>query len=286
MVSHLTEKESNSAVDQKRFAFVELMMIWEGRINARHISDQFELGLKLAAHVIQKYKNLYPENIEYEASTESYVPSSAMVAQFTAGSLQEYIQLIAAGESVTQLAMPTRNVNPLVVRPILQAIREQKRLNIAYASVSHPEFTARVIQPHNIVFDGMRWHVRAYCEKNNAYRDFVLSRFDANAPSEILGGADHFDLQDEQWQLLLEVEIIPDPRLDANRSRIIALDYDMKSIGQGERASYVKVMQVRAALLMYLITRLGLDQYHNKPEAQQIILSPDCQQALKDYLPN
>lgn len=23
----------------------------------------------------------------------------------------------------------------------------------------------------------MRWHVRAYCEKNGDYRDFVLSRF-------------------------------------------------------------------------------------------------------------
>ena len=286
MVSHLTEKESNSAVDQKRFAFVELMMIWEGRINARHISDQFELGLKLAAHVIQKYKNLYPDNIEYDASTESYVPSSSMVAQFTAGSLQEYIQLIAAGESVTQLAMPTRNVNPLVVRPILQAIREQKRLSIAYASVSHPEFTARVIQPHNIVFDGMRWHVRAYCEKNNGYRDFVLSRFDANAPSEILDAADHFDLQDEQWQTLLEVEIIPDPRLDENRTRLIALDYDMKKVGGSGQTGYVKSLPVRAALLMYLINRLGLDQYHSKPEAQQIILSPSCQQALKPYLPS
>jgi hypothetical protein len=38
--------------------------------------------------------------------------------------------------------------------------------------------------------------------------------------------------------------------------------------------------------LMYLINRLGLDQYHNKPEAQQIILSPDCQQLLKPYMPS
>lgn len=286
MASHLTEKESNSAVDQKRFAFVELMLIWEGRINAAHISQQFELGIKLAAHVIQKYKNLYSENMAYEAVSESYVPTKTMVAQFTGGSLQEYVQLIAAGESVTQLAMPTRNVNPLVVRPILQAIREQRRLSIAYASVSHPEFTTRVIQPHNIVFDGLRWHVRAYCEKNDGYRDFVLSRFDASSASELLDGADHYDIQDELWQTQLDLEIIPDPRLDVNRSRIIALDYDMTLIGEQPNGRYIKTLQVRAALLMYLINRLGLDQYHNKPEAQQIILSPACQQALKQYLPD
>jgi hypothetical protein len=286
MASHLTEKENNSTVDQKRFAFVELMLIWEGRINAAYISQQFELGIKLAAHVIQKYKTLYPENMAYEAVSDSYVSTSNMVAQFTGGSLQEYVQLIAAGESVTQLAMPTRNVKPLVVRPILQAIREQRRLSIAYASVSHPEFTARVIQPHNIVFDGLRWHVRAYCEKNNGYRDFVLSRFDASYPSELLDGADHYDIEDELWQTLLDLEIIPDPRLDENRTKIIALDYDMTAVGQNPNVTYVKTLQVRAALLMYLINRLGLDQYHNKPEAQQIILSPECQQSLKPYLPD
>ena len=286
MVSHLTEKESNSAVDQKRFVFVELMMIWEGRVNAGHISQQFEIGIKLAGHVIQKYKNLHPENIAYQAATESYVSPGTFVAQFTGGTLQEYIQLIAAGESVTQLSMPTRNVNPIAVRPILQAIREKKRLNIAYASVSHPEFTKRIIQPHNIVFDGLRWHVRAFCEKNNGYRDFVLSRFDASTPSEILDGADHYDLEDELWQTILDVDIIPDPRLDENRTRIIALDYDMTKIGTAPNESYIKPLKVRAALLMYLINRLGLDQYHNKPEAQQIILSPACQQALKAYLPN
>jgi hypothetical protein len=283
MTSHLTEKESNSAVDQKRFAFIELMMIWEGSIKASHISQQFDLGIKLAAHVIQKYKNLYPENIEYNAATESYLASKTMIAQFTGGSLQEYVQLIANDETVTQLAMPTRNINSNLVRPILQAIREQRRLSITYASVSHPEFKARVIQPHNIVYDGLRWHVRAYCEKNQGYRDFVLSRFNAGTPSELLGAADHYDLEDELWQTILNLEIIPDPRLDENRSRIIALDYDMKP---STKNRFSKTMQVRAALLMYLINRLGLDQYHNKAEAQQIILSSDCQQLLKPYLPS
>lgn len=286
MVSHLTEKDSQSTVDQKRFAFLELMAIWEGRVNASHISEQFEIGDKLAAHVIQKYKNLYPDNLQYDAASISYLPSNTLVAQFTGGTLQEYIQLIASGESVTQLAMPTRNVNPVVVRPILQGIRENRRLSIAYASVSNPEFTSRIIQPHNIVYDGLRWHVRAFCEKNNDYRDFVLSRFDANTPSELLGSADHYDLEDTLWQTLLDVEIIPDPRLDENRKRIIALDYDMNEIGVKPNQYYIKSIKIRAALLMYLINRLGLDQYHNKPEAQQIILAPQCQQALKSYLPD
>lgn len=40
-----------------------------------------------------------------------------------------------------------------------------------------PEAEIRLIAPHTLVYSGMRWHVRAYCDKNHDYRDFVLSRF-------------------------------------------------------------------------------------------------------------
>ena len=282
MASHLIEKESNSVIDQKRFAFLELLLIWEGRIQAKHLVQQFELAEKLAKHVIQKYKNLYPENIQYHGASESYQPNINMVAQFTNGTLQDYMQFMANTETVSSLELPNRNLQPELVRPILQAIREQLRLVIGYASVSNPDFSSRIIQPHHLVFDGMRWHVRGYCEKNNGYRDFVLSRFQPDTPAELLDGADHFDIQDEVWNNLLQVEFMPDPRLDENRARIIALDYDMQQNHNG----YRKTMHVRQALLMYWVQRMGLSQYHNNPQAQQIILTPECEQALKEYLPS
>ncbi|MGR6873332.1 helix-turn-helix transcriptional regulator [Pseudomonas sp. HK3] len=282
MVSHLTEKESNSVIDQKRFAFLELLLIWEGRIQPKHLAQQFELGEKLAKHVIQKYKNLYPDNIQYHGASESYQPTPNMLAQFTNGTLQDYMQFMASTETVSNLELPNRNLQPALVRPVLQAIREQLRLEIAYASVSNPDFTVRTIQPHHLVFDGMRWHVRGFCEKNQDYRDFVLSRFQPDTPAELLDGADHFDIQDEVWNNVLNVAFMPDPRLDENRGRIIALDYDMQLTSNG----YRKTQPVRQALLMYWVQRMGLSQYHNNPQAQQIILTPECDQALKGYLPN
>jgi hypothetical protein len=282
MANHLTEKESNSVIDQKRFAFLELLLIWEGRIQPKHLAHQFELGEKLAKHVIQKYKNLYPDNIQYHGASDSYQATSSMLAQFTNGTLQEYMQFMANTETVSSLELPNRNLQPALVRPILQAIREQLRLEIGYASVSNPNFMDRIIQPHHLVFDGMRWHVRGYCEKNQGYRDFVLSRFQPDSPAQLLDGADHFDIQDEVWHNLLNVEFMPDPRLDENRARIIALDYDMSLTSNG----YRKSQHVRQALLMYWVQRMGLNQYHNNPQAQQIILTPECDQALKGYLPS
>ena len=282
MASHLTEKESNSVIDQKRFAFLELLLIWEGRIQPKHLAQQFELGEKLAKHVIQKYKNLYPDNMQYHGASDSYQSGASMVAQFTNGSLQEYMQFMANTETVSSLELPNRNLQPALVRPILQAIREKLRLKIGYASVSNPNFIDRIIQPHHLVFDGMRWHVRGFCEKNQGYRDFVLSRFQPDNPAQLLDGADHFDLQDEVWHNQLSVEFMPDPRLDENRARIIALDYDMQLTSNG----YRKTQLVRQALLMYWIQRMGLNQYHNNPQAQQIILTPESDQALKGYLPS
>lgn len=281
MASHLTEKESNSVIDQKRFVFLELLLIWEGRIQPKHLAEQFELSEKLAKHVIQKYKNLYPENIQYHGATDSYQPGLNMVAQFCAGHLQEYMQFMANAQTVSMLEIPNRNLRPELVRPILQAIREQTRLEIAYASVSNPEFSSRVIQPHHLVFDGMRWHVRGFCEKNQDYRDFVLSRFQPDSPANLLDAADHFDIQDEAWNHVLDVSFMPDPRLDDNRARIIALDYDMQESEKGFR----KTLKVRQALLMYWVQRMGLTQYHSNPQAQQIILTPESEQGLKGFLP-
>jgi hypothetical protein len=280
-MSHLLEKMQSSSKSQKRFAFIESVLVWEGSITPSTIADQFEIHKKQAELLLHEYMELYPDNVGFNGGDLIYQIKDGFVAQFFDGSLATYLQYVAVGETVTQLAMPNRNVQPVLIRPILQAIRQNKRLVISYASVSTPEFSLRSIQPHNMVFDGLRWHVRAYCEKNQGFRDFVLSRFNPNKVSVIEGDADHFDLEDEAWHQQLDVTFIPDPRLDDSRQRLIALDYDMES---GENGFY-KTMQVRAALLMYFVNRLGLDQYRPKPEAQQIILDPDCQERLKPYLP-
>jgi len=281
-MSHILDKLQNSSKDQKRFSFLESVLIWEGTIVPQTLADQFEIHKKQAEILIHEYMELYPENLAYNGSQLVYEIQQSFIPQFTDGQLESYIQQTPFGESVTQLAMPSRNLKPNLVRPLLLAIRQQKRLKIQYASVSSPEFSERIIQPHNIVFDGLRWHVRAYCEKNQGFRDFVLSRIHPEFVSEILDGADHFDLEDEAWHNRLNVTFIPDPRLDASRQQLIALDYDMEQAETG----FCKTMAVREALLMYFVHRLGLDQYRSKPEAQQIILEPNCKAILKDYLPD
>ncbi len=51
------------------------------------------------------------------------------------------------------------------MRGLVQAARGQLRVDVDYVSLSSEEQSGRNIVPHTLVYDGIRWHVRAYCEK-------------------------------------------------------------------------------------------------------------------------
>lgn len=90
------------------------------------------------------------------------------------------------------LEVPDRSIKAEILRPLLKACREHLRLDIDYVSLNSPKPEGRTIAPHTLVYTGMRWHVRAYCEKNREYRDFVLSRL-RGAPELMDGETENVD---------------------------------------------------------------------------------------------
>jgi predicted DNA-binding transcriptional regulator YafY len=59
---------------------------------------------------------------------------------------------------------------------ILEAIREFRRLEIHYSSLSEDELTQRVIEPCYIFFRDGFFNVRAYCRLRKEYRTFAIDR--------------------------------------------------------------------------------------------------------------
>lgn len=272
-------------LDREIGRIIENFALWEGRINTRHLIDMLSIGRQKASELLGEYQALYPKNLEYDASLKGYKTTADFQAHFSSGHIDDYGQMLQRCESPTYLSLfetgfchieaPLRNISPALVQPIIRAIKEQLRLDIGYTSLSSPAYESRIISPHCLVFDGIRWHTRAWCEKNQDYRDFVLSRF--NGDYEFEGPASKTGAQDTRWHTWLELVIQPDPRLSKENQRLLELDYQMES---GQRS-----LSVRAALVMYVIKRLRLDYYDTTPEAQQIILTPECAQAIKPYLP-
>ena len=163
------------------------------------------------------------------------------------------------------LEVPDRPIRPEILRPLLKACRDGLRLETEYVSLNTPNVEIRLIAPHTLIYTGMRWHVRAYCEKNSQYRDFVLSRL-LGEPG-LLDASENTQDRDEDWNIEIPIIIAPDGRLSTAQKAIIESDFGMVD-GQ-------LVVPCRRALVKYVLQRYQIDHRNldPNPEAQQIIVA-------------
>jgi predicted DNA-binding transcriptional regulator YafY len=269
-----------------RFKFIEKVVSWEGQINATHIATKFKLSRQAASNILKQYREKFPQNLRYNQSSKAFIATQVFNQSVNPDTFSHYLNAVECQQHdkstvvdvfAFEVDAPLRNINPLQVRSILRAIREQHQIDIGYISLSSPDYLDRIIQPHALIFDGLRlrWHVRAYCNKNSQFRDFTLSRF--NGKAEYEGKATHTAEQDERWQTIVDVVIEADPRFNPQQQRIIEQDFQMIN---GRKA-----IPVRAALVNYLLRRLHIDSYKNTPEEQQIVLTQESRKRISPYLP-
>ena len=217
-----------------RFRLIEIMALWEGRLTTNVLSNAFGIGRQKASGDINHYIRLHPGNLEYDASLKGYHATPNFSPCYTRGIADEYLQLITNHEDVascfsnaadavpntTVLHAPIRKIRPDILRPIVQAARDKQRIECAYVSLNNPDNDGRIIVPHTLVWNGYRWHVRAWCEKHQDFRDFVLSRI--SEPPEALGPSSIEMSDDHAWQTRVEMIIVPDRRLSTAQQKVVA----------------------------------------------------------------
>ena len=263
-----------------RYRLIETVVWWEGRLTTGHLMQSFGISRQQASKDINTYVAEYaPKNLTYDRQLKGYVPSRHFKPLFIDDSASAYLHLLyhnneraphieglaLAYAHTRVLEVPDRSVKAEILRPLLKACREGLRLETEYVSLARPDPEVRLIAPHTLVYTGMRWHVRAYCERNRAYRDFVLSRL--RGVPELLGKSDNGIGDDEVWNTEAPVIIRPDERLALAQKSIIETDYGMVD-GQ-------LVIPSRQALVKYVLQRYQIDPKNldPKPEAQQIVVS-------------
>ena len=262
-----------------RYRYIETIALWEGRLTTRHLCDTFGIGRQQASKDINNYlREVGPGNLEYDKYLKGYKPSVGFQPKVTRGMADEYLHLMARNNelmnmfeslalnvaNVEVLSVPVRDVRPEVLRPIMQAARPQRRLDVDYVSINNPDREGRIIVPHTLVYTGLRWHVRAWCEKNLEYRDFVLSRF-RDTP-EIMDESEHGAEGDTQWNTRVTIRIAPDPRLSRDQREVVEVDYGMEN-GALE-------VTIRGKLVPYALKLLHIDPKTmlDDPMAQQIVV--------------
>ncbi|MEP1383453.1 MAG: WYL domain-containing protein [Paraglaciecola sp.] len=205
-----------------------------------------------------------------------FVPTAEFIPHCISGNVNEFLQLLnnqnsshtsielASNLIDTSLSLVKRQVSPYVMRGLVRAIKQNKRVDIDYVSLTNPNGEGRIIQPYMFVKTGLRWHLRAFDEKHQQFRDFVLSRF--KGQPELMGDATHTAEQDNAWQTILNLSFVPDPRLNKEQKQVLEQDYQMK----GGRLE----VPVRAALAQYLIQEMhvNIKEPFDNPQEQQLIL--------------
>lgn len=246
-----------------RFRLIEIIALWEGRLTTNHLCQAFQIGRQQASRDINRYQSLFDnEPLVLDRSIKGYKPSTYFSPRFTKGTASEYLTMLHQQNEMVEafdffemgyaesevLKVPERLISPIVLRVLIQAAREQRRVDIDYVSLSSPQVSGRILVPHTIVNDGFRWHVRAYCEKRSQYRDFVLSRF-RNAP-EILDKSDHGREGDTDWNEIVDIKVVSNPYLDDAQQAVVAQDYAM--------INGCISIKSRKALVSYAVKRLNI----------------------------
>jgi len=249
----------------QRLEFIEFRLFWEGTLKRGDITDRFGISVAQASADLALYKRLAPKNLDYDLSMKRFVAAENFRPRLFQPSADRYlVQLKAISDNVIStenanigsppaidsMPIPHRRVDPLILRRVLKTIHRAKGIKVYYHSmnVSRPVPLWREITPHALAFDGLRWHVRAYCHLESRFKDFILSRF-LDLGQEVPPAAVATD--DIQWVSLFDVSLIPNPKLSKSQKKTVALDYNMKN---GE----VRI-PVRRALLYYFNKRLRLD---------------------------
>ena len=250
---------------EQRLEFIEFMLHWGGGINRSDLTERFGVSVPQASSDLTAYKELAPENLDYDSSAKRYVPSRTFRPRLLKPNPDRYLaQLKALSDGIIDLRdtwlpevpptgvlpVPSRPIDAQVLRALLTAVREKSAIEIEYQSTSpdSPDPSRRWITPHAFGFDGLRWHVRAFCHRNAGFKDFILGR--CKAPGDTRPGATRAE-EDWQWHTFFEVVLQPNPALTASQRAAVAADYGMTN---------AKVtVPVRYALLYYFNKRLRLD---------------------------
>ncbi|MCA1398432.1 MULTISPECIES: YafY family protein [unclassified Bradyrhizobium] len=264
---------------ERRLEFIEFRLFWEGGVNRSDIIEMFDVSVPQASKDLTLYQERAPQNAIYDKSAKRYVASPQFSPIFLKPDPDSYLSRLRSlaegltdpGDSwianppQTDIALtPRREVDPIVLRAIISAIRDKRSIEIYYQSMNREraEPMWRRMTPHAFGYDGLRWHARAYCHVDKKFKDFLLTRIlDLREMGNPGPGRD----QDTLWQETFDVEIGPHPHLTPSQRAVVAKDYGMTN----ERA----VLTTRYAMLFYVLRRLGLlgDATQQDPRTQHIV---------------
>lgn len=260
--------EKINYAQRQRLQFIESVAYWEGLVGRPRVSEVFDVSENHITRDFTLYRKAFPDNLDYDISARAYRPGKHFKPQVGSGSPEEYLALLrtyletrstavlpSIGEGVDAVCLPSPSA-PLdknVLREITRALHQNRGVKIRYQSLTSSDPTQRKIWPHALVFAGTRWHVRSYDSQRNTFVDFVLHRMlSASALTEESPASPEAD---RDWQEVVNVNVTPSSRLNADQQAVIAKEYGMNRIDE----QWIWRVPLKRCLVRYFLRWLRLD---------------------------
>lgn len=265
----------------QRLAMLNLLLIWEGRLNRGRLMDLFDLSSNSASVWIREFREQQPDDwLAWDTKTRSFHATQAVyrawreddpVGRTDSTSLAQYLALVGFSYAATSVApggdglvaaFPDLSTpSPKHFAVISEAIRLGRAVQLTYRSMQNPEPHQRIISPHNLIRAGRRWHVRAYCDTQQDFRDYALGRI---VDVKLLAApATKGEQDDKAWLTGVRVRLMAHPDLTPAQESLIRFEYF------GNTAA--RVQTCRGALVSYFIqdVRAATDvKKHHPPDYQ------------------
>ena len=247
-----------SFAQRQRLAYIDFCLLFKGAIYRQDLINRFEVGLSAGSRDFNLYKELAPENLDYDSSGKRYYQTAQFKPLFEHDAQRTLTKLandISDGfDAIGDMHFPVEAPSSLnipdifIVAKLVQAILNNKVVSVIYTSLSSGS-NARELVPHAIVDNGLRWHVRAYDRKSNSFRDFVLTRI-SKVTLKQSPAAEERSEQDAEWHRMLPLQLVPHPK-NVSFPTAIEMDYGMENSQL--------LINVRAAMAGYLLRRWNVD---------------------------
>lgn len=225
-------------------------MAWEGVLSNARVRHLFDVQPVQASRLLAEFRAVYAESIDDDRRAK-VLRWRQPTKVATDMSLDEYALLAGGSDTcLVDARVDLTAVSPVVFAAVRRGCLDGVGVTICYASMTTPAPTDRLIFPHSLVHVGRRWHVRAWCDKRQAFRDFTLGRITA---AKLLPGCTGPTFtEDFAWQQKVDLRLVAHRRLSLEQRMVVRNEYFGGTMGRrlkvrGCLVSYV-IQDVRAAL--------------------------------------
>ena len=248
-----------SQKQRDRMAYIEFRLWFLGDACRRDLMERFGIAPAMATRDFTAYRELAPQNIDFDGGRKIYVPAAHFAPVFK----HEPERVLSAisrgfgdgddrrGGSYLPCELPVHLNRPGLpeLAVLTRAIRQRQVLRVKYHSLRRGA-AARVIVPHALVDSGLRWHARVFDRQSGEFRDMVISRIEAATPVPGEEVYPHESAEaDVEWNRRLDLVLVVHPGVA--HPEIVQRDFGMR---RGELH-----VTVRAAIAGYVLQLWNVD---------------------------